>query len=328
MLRFIRLLFFVGLIAAGAAFLALTAPYKGFQNEVILEFPKGTSTRAMGDQLARAGVIRYSWQMLAARALKPSAHLQAGEYRFAKEASTIEVFNRIARGDVFYYEVTVPEGSNRFDIATLVEPLGIIRAKDFLKASANPAMIRDLDPRAETLEGYLFPSTYRLTRSTTAEQLCKKMTDEFRREWKAAGKGSSHETVTMASLIEKETGIDADRPLVASVYFNRLRSGMKLDCDPTTIYAALLDGRYRGVIHQSDLASRNPYNTYQHAGLPPGPIANPGIASIKAALAPAQSDYFYFVAKPGGGGAHNFAADLAAHERNVKEYRRGVKAAR
>jgi UPF0755 protein len=304
------------------------APYKGFHDELYLDFLKGTSTKAMANQLAEAGVIRYPWQFLVVRAMHPSAHLQAGEYRFTQPASPSDVLRRIARGDVFFYELTVPEGSNIFDISSLVDQLGVIPSTEFIRAAANAAQIRDLDPQAATLEGYLFPSTYRLTRHTSAEQLTKKMTDEFRREWKSiAPPGQNvHDTVTLASMVEKETGVAAERPVVASVYKNRLRIGMKLDCDPTAIYAAMLEDRYQGTIHQSDLASRNTYNTYRHAGLPPGPIANPGAASLKAVISPADTDYLYFVAKPGGEGSHTFSADYAAHERAVQVYRRGLKA--
>ena len=329
MKRLVFAVILLSLFGAGLAMISLFSPYQGFQGESVLDFPKGTSTRAMASQLAREGVIRFPWQFLAARMLRPSAKPQAGEYRFDHAASAFEVFSRIARGDVFFYEVVTPEGSNLFDIAAAVDRTGVIRSADFLKAAAHAALIHDLDPSARTLEGYLFPSTYRITRRTTAEGLCKMMTDQFRKEWKTIGANgtSVHDTVTLASLVEKETGVADERPRVASVFANRLRTGMKLDCDPTTIYAALLDERYRGVIHRSDLDNKNAYNTYQHAGLPPGPIANPGAASLKAALHPEKTDYLYFVAKPGGVGSHNFAADLAGHERNVREYRRGLKAA-
>ena len=329
MLRALGALALVAVLGAAIVLYSVYSPYKGFTSDVYLDFPKGTSTRSMADLLAREGVIKYSWQFLAARALRPSARLQAGEYRFTKPDSAADVLERIARGDVYYHELTVPEGSNVFDISTIVGETGIIDAKAFLKAAADVSIIRDLDPKATTLEGYLFPSTYRITRRTTAEQLVRTMTEQFRKEWKSLGANANvHDTVTLASLVEKETGVKDERPLVASVYANRLRIGMKLDCDPTTIYAAMLEDRYRGVIRQSDLASRNEYNTYQHPGLPPGPIANPGLASLKAALQPAETNYLYFVAKPGGGGAHTFSADYAAHERAVAEYRRGRQQAR
>lgn len=307
-------------IAVGSVFL----PYKGFKDEVFVDIPKGASTRVMARQLADGGVIRYQWQFLLARALRPRTVLQAGEYQFKNAASAAHVLNRIARGDVFYYVLTVPEGSSIFDIATLVEGLGFIRSEDFLRTARNTAIIRDLAPNAVTLEGYLFPSTYRLTRATTADQLTKNMVGEFRREWKTLNPppGDVNAVVTLASMIEKETAVPAERPLVASVYRNRLNAGMKLDCDPTTIYAAMLENRYRGTIYRSDLESHSAYNTYAHAGLPPGPISNPGTASLKAALAPAATNYLYFVAKPDGTGTHTFSSDYASQQRAVEAYRR------
>jgi UPF0755 protein len=225
---------------------------------------------------------------------------------------------------VYYFEFTVPEGSNMFDIANALEASGAMPAPEFLAAASDPELIRDLVPNVRTLEGFLFPSTYRLTHSTTAVELCRMMTAQFRKEWKKIAAGSNadaQQTVTLASLVEKETGVPAERPLVAGVFENRLKDGMLLQCDPTTIYAALLENRYRSAIHRSDLASRNDYNTYQHAGLPPGPIANPGVDSIKAALHPAETKYLYFVARPDGNG-HQFSTTLAAHENAVHHYRK------
>jgi UPF0755 protein len=249
--------------------------------------------------------------------------LQAGEYRFAQPASTVEVADRIARGDIFAIELVVPEGKNMFDIAAAAEQLGLFPAEEFLKAARNPAMIRDLDPQAPTLEGYLFPNTYKLGRKTTPERLCRAMTAKFREVWHSLKTDADvHRTVTLASLVEKEGKVAGERPLIAAVYANRLRIGMKLDCDPTTIYAALLAGRYTGVIHRSDLDRDDPYNTYRVAGLPPGPIANPGKASIEAALRPAESEAIYFVAKPDGSGAHHFSTTIAEHNDAVAKYRR------
>lgn len=317
------------LLAGAAAAYLLARPYQGFQHEVFLDFAKGTSTSAMADQLASAGVIRRKWDFLLARALQPKARLQAGEYRFAAPASVWSVFGRIVRGDVFYYEVTIPEGSNMFDVAQILDKLGFIKGPDFLKIARKPALIADLSPHAPSLEGYLFPSTYRLTRGTTANQIARMMTDLFRRRWQELQKPGAtmdiNRMVTLASIVEKETGISSDRPRVASVYANRLRLGMTLDCDPTTIYAALLENRYRGVIHRSDLDNDNAYNTYRHPGLPPGPIANPGVASLQAALTPAETGFLYFVAKPDGSGQHFFSTTLAEHNRHVQEYRRGLR---
>jgi len=332
-----RLLFalpLLALIAAAVAYLSLKTDYRGFRDQVILDFPKGTSTETMADELAQNGVIRYSWQFLLARALQPGKLLQAGEYRFARSDTPSGILNRIARGDVFFYELVVPEGSNMFDIAASVGQFDFLKSADFLRAARNPALIHDLAPKAPTLEGYLFPATYRITRSTTIQQLCAMMTGQFRKQWRELQdqapttlmqSRSVNEIVTLASLVEKETGRSEDRPIVASVYENRLRKGMALDCDPTTIYAALLDARYRGTIYRSDLASDNAYNTYRHAGLPPGPIANPGVASLKAALAPAETDYLYFVAKPDGSGGHQFSKTIEQHNVAVQQYRRATR---
>jgi peptidoglycan lytic transglycosylase G len=320
------LAFALGLVLAGAGtVLLLNESYRGFEDQTFVQVEHGTGTLAIGRSLEQAGVIRYAWQFWIERALRPGAKLQAGEYRFHQPASVREVFDRIARGDIYYVEFIVPEGSNMFDIGHAIETAGVMPAEDFLRAAGDPALVRDLAPEAKTLEGFLFPATYRLTHSTTAADLCRQMTDQFRKQWKKLATDRNADplqTITLASLVEKETGVASERALVAGVFTNRLKKAMRLECDPTTIYAALLDNRYRDVIHQSDLASQNPYNTYQHAGLPPGPIANPGAAAIAAALDPAQTDFLYFVARPKGAG-HQFSATLAAHEKATREYRNG-----
>jgi UPF0755 protein len=320
-----RLVFAVALLAAlgaGLVYYSVSRPYQGFQKPVILDFPKGTSTQSMSAQLAGAGVIQNSWAFLFARAMRPKARLLAGEYQFSEPASVLAVFDRIARGDVFFYELTVPEGSNIFDIAASVDRFDFMKGADFLRVARDPSPIHDLAPGAPTLEGYLFPSTYRIERSTTVKQLVRMMTDLFRKHWRELQPSVEiNSAVTLASLVEKETALAEERPLVASVYANRLRMGMPLDCDPTTIYAALLEGRYRGTIYRSDLDSHNPYNTYRHAGLPPGPIANPGLAALRAALAPAATSYVYFVARPDGSGGHQFSENIEAHNRAVEQYR-------
>lgn len=317
------------LLIVVAAALSLTQPYKGFPLDVVTEIPLGTASRDTAGLLAEKGIVRYRWQFLLARVLRPRARLQAGEYRFAKPASVWEVFDRLVRGDVIHYELAIPEGFNVFDIARSVEQLGFVSAREFLEAARDTSLIAGLAPAAPTLEGYLFPSTYHVSRSTTAAQLCRLMTDNFRKQWNSLHpRAPAHQTVTLASLIEKETSVAAERELVASVYSNRLRLGMKLECDPTTIYSAELVGRWRGAIHKSDLERDHPYNTYIRAGLPPGPIANPGLAALKAALTPAQTNYLFFVAKPGPSGEHRFSTDLAGHRRAVSDYRRGERQTR
>lgn len=304
------------------------SPYAAFGPETFVEIEHGMSSRAIAQELARDGVVRSPWAFLFVRALHPSATLQAGEYRFGSALSPRQVFEKIRRGEIFYQEFTVPEGSNMFDIANLLRDSNTISAEDFLRAASDPQSIRDLDPLAPNLEGFLFPSTYRLTHQTTAKQLCRTMTAEFRRQWVQLGALATledlHRILILASLVEKETAVPSERPLVAAVFYNRLRLNMPLQCDPTAVYAALLDNRYRGAIHKSDLASENPYNTYTHAGLPPGPICNPGAVALKAAASPASVTYLYFVAKPDGSGSHQFSASLTEHEKAVIAYRKSV----
>jgi UPF0755 protein len=331
--RWIATLLMLVFVVVAGVLASLEAPYRNFSGTTYVTFERGTGTVSMARALEQSGVIRYGWQFWLARALSPSARLVAGEYRFDRPASVFDVFGRIAHGDIYFVEVSVPEGSNMFDIARLAQASGIMAAQDFLKAAQDPASIHDLDPSAPSLEGYLFPATYRLSHSTTAAEFCAMMTTQFRRQWKkllaaqpAADPppASPHGVVTLASLVEKETSLASERPLIAGVFSNRLRLKMKLECDPTTIYAALLDARYRGTIYRSDLESHNPYNTYRNAGLPPGPIANPGTEALAAALRPAQTEYLYFVANPHGTGGHQFSKTLADHDKAVRAYRNGT----
>ena len=322
-------LLLLAILAGGFLYYRVTRPYRGFRGTIYVELPHGTSTRSMAEQLARAGVVGSRWDFWMARLANRGRALQAGEYAFDRPASAMQVFGRIARGDIFYYELVVPEGRNIFDIGSAVEQLGVFKASEFVKAAQDPALIRDLDPQAPTLEGYLFPSTYRLGHRTTPEQLCRMMTDRFRAAWRGlATDAGVHQTVTLASLVEKEGKLEEERPLIAAVFANRLRIGMKLECDPTTIYAALLLGVYRGTIYRSDLDRSHPYNTYIHAGLPPGPIANPGIASLTAAVHPAATGDLYFVLRPDDSGGHQFSTNLAAHAAATERYRRGLRKVR
>lgn len=320
------IVFFIAL-TGGIGWYWYFGPYRGFGAETFVDIDHGMSSQEISRVLAAHGVVRSRWAFLAVRTIHPRATLQAGEYRFGSAETPWQVFEKIRRGDIFYEDFTVPEGSSIFDIASLLEQSDTVEADAFLKAAADPAGIHDLDPLAPDLEGYLFPSTYRVTHHTTAEQLCHMMTAEFRKQWTALGGdkrlADTHKIVTLASLVEKETAIAAERPVIAAVFTNRLRAGMPLQCDPTTVYAALLENRYRGVIRKSDLASANPYNTYTHAGLPPGPIANPGVSSLGAALHPADADYLYFVAKADGSGSHHFSSTLEEHEKAVLAYRKG-----
>jgi len=319
-------------IAGVGGYLAsqLGEPYQGFTAPVMIEFPRGTTSSQMASSLAEHGVIQHPWLFLAARVVRRGQRLQAGEYQFSKAASPLDVFGRIARGDIYYMELLVPEGFNMFDVSEAVAKLGTMSAGAFLAEARNPSLIKDLDPKASSLEGYLFPNKYRVYRKTTAREICHMMTNEFRARWKSMALPDNspetvHNAVTLASLVEREARLPQEQNTVASVFQNRLRIGMRLGCDPTTVYAALLDGRYRGTIYQSDLASDNPYNTYKHDGLPPGPIANPGLGAIHAALTPQTTPYLYFVAKADGTGGHTFSESLEQHDAAVAQYHRALK---
>ena len=265
--------------------------------------------------------------VLLARLAERDRTLQAGEYRFARPASVLEVYERIARGDVYYVELVVPEGKNMFDIGMLAERLGLFPAAKFVEAARDPSPIRDLDPQAPTLEGYLFPDTYRFPRGASAATVALTMLARFRHVLSSRlpqdlqqSPARLHEAVTLASMVEKETADADERPLIAGVFARRLKARMPLQCDPTVVYAARLDHEPAGPITQSELALASPYNTYRKAGLPPGPICSAGESSIRAALDPAAGDALYFVSNNHGG--HVFASTLAAHQRNVARYRR------
>jgi len=326
-----RLFFFLLLAAlatAGAIAFALLVP-AGPRTETFVDILPGTPSREIAAQLKQQGIIRSEYVFLGLRVWKGGT-LKAGEYRFDHPARMEEVWDRIRRGDVYTVSLTIPEGSNLFDIAARVEAAGLGSKAAFIAAAKQDAsLISDLDPNAPSLEGYLFPDTYRFARHTDPQEMMAGMVKRFRLAAQSIGLTTDfHSTVTLASLVEKETPIDAERPLVASVFVNRLDKNMPLMTDPSVIYAALLDGRYRGTIYQSDLAANSAYNTYRHAGLPPGPICNPGIKSLQAALHPAQTNYLYFVAASADpSGQSRFSATLEEHAKDVEAYRRAVRSA-
>ncbi len=280
-------------------------------------------------QLKQRGLIRSKYAFEAERLAKGGI-LKAGEYRFDHPAKMSEIYERLERGDVYTISVTIPEGSNLFDIAQRIESANLGTREAFLSAAnADVGLIADLDPRARSLEGYLFPDTYRFERRATPQQILAVMVKRFRQAAGSLGlQGNYHHVVTVASLVERETPVDVERPLVASVFENRLAKDMPLMTDPSVIYAALLDGRYRGTIYASDLQADSPYNTYRYPGLPPGPICNPGMASLKAAMSPAQTDYLYFVAASANpSGKSRFSATLEEHAHDVQQYRRSLRGA-
>jgi UPF0755 protein len=283
----------------------------------------------MGQQLEAAGVVRSRYIFDLVRWVKRGT-LKAGEYRFDHPAPVTEVYARIMRGDVFTRTVVVPEGATLFDIAARLEQAGFGNRQSFLDGAAKQVgLVADLDPGAKSLEGYLFPDTYHLPRKFGPAQICAAMVRRFRAVAGQVGlKGNVHRVVTMASLVERETAVDAERPLVAGVFENRLAKQMPLMTDPAVIYGLEVKGRWQGVIYRSDLKFDTPYNTYLHAGLPPGPISNPGVKSLRAAKEPARTNYLYFVAAGANPqGRSLFASTEEEHERNVAGYRHAVKKA-
>jgi UPF0755 protein len=291
-----------------------------------VDIAPGSGTEAIAAQLEKAGVIRSRYAFDLLREIK-GGKLLAGEYRFNHPAPATEVYARIVRGDVYTMSLTIPEGYNIFDIAQAVESAGLGTRAGFLAAArGQTALISDLSPNAASLEGFLFPDTYRFSRHTTDAHMVAAMVHRFRQVATQLGFGNAPgditRTVTLASLVEKEVKQDSERPLVAGVFMNRLAQNMPLATDPSVIYAALLDGRYRGAIYASDLQNPSVYNTYRHTGLPPGPICNPGIAALKAAIAPAHTDYLYFVADAQG--HSRFSATLKEHAQQVQDYRRAL----
>ncbi len=282
----------------------------------------GYSTRRIARELKQAGVIRSADAFVLWHYAHPQRSLKAGEYRFEQDANAITIHDRLARGEIYVHTVVIPEGYTLFEIAKAMEAAGLCRQEDFLKtAAAQSTLISDIAPDAQSLEGYLFPNTYEFTRTQSVPEMVAIMVKQFRQVAQQIGLNSDiPKTVIMASIIEKETAVAEARPLVASVYYNRLARKIPLQADPSVIYAELLQGTYSGALHHADLQAKSDYNTYAHAGLPPGPIGNPGRSSLEAALRPAKTDYFYFVAD--GGGHHRFASSLDEHNRNVAAYRR------
>ncbi len=311
--------------AAGYAFYQAGAPWRGWRQPVFVDIAPGTSTRGIAARLRGAGILRTEWPFLLFRYLRPGATLKAGEYYFDRPLAPLQVLDKLRRGEIYYHSLRIVEGLNMHEVVDAVGASGLASKQDMWEAVRDPKPAADLDPAAANLEGYLFPDTYQFPRRTTAAKIASAMIARFRkvyRELESRHRPSrpAREIVTMASLVEKETGVLGERPVVAGVFYNRLKSGMPLQCDPTVVYAAVLAGRYRGTIYQSDLRHDSPYNTYLNRGLPPGPIANPGRAAIEAAMAPATTEYLYFVKNEGGG--HHFSITLQEHSRAVSEYRK------
>jgi len=311
----------------GALYRRVVTPFKGYTDaEQFVDIPNGAGTRGIEQRLVAAGVVRDAvtfrialWRSGLARRLK------AGEYRFDQAMTPADVIGKIARGEVYVINVTFPEGLTVSEMSKIFEARGFGAAASFVEAARNVAPIREIDPKAPDLEGYLFPETYALSRHTDAPALTRLMIERFEHvltpelRASASARGLSiRQLVTLASVVERETARPDERPIVAAVYENRLRIGMLLQCDPTVIFALQRDGKYTGNLHHDDLMYDSPYNTYRYPGLPPGPIAAPGRASLEAAVNPAAVDYLYFVSR--NDGSHEFARTLDEHNRNVQKY--------
>ncbi len=326
-------------VAAGLFYLRAQEPYRGYAgSEQFVEIPPGARSAAIGERLVANGVIRdLATYRLTLWFSGQGRRLKAGEYRFDRAMTPLEVIDKIARGDAFVVTLTFPEGLTIAEMAKIFESHGLGPAAAFVEAANDGALIRDLDPSAKSLEGFLFPETYAVPRKTDAPALVRLMVGRFEhvfsqelRAAAAAQQRTVRQEVTVASIVEKETAKAEERPLIAAVMLNRLRLGMPLQCDPTVIYALQRAGTYTGNLRHDDLMFDSPYNTYRYPGLPPGPIASPGRASLDAAVHPADTDALYFVSR--NDGSHVFAKTLDEHTRNVQKYQvqyfRDQKAAR
>ena len=306
------------------------SPYKGYTGKAaVVDVQPGTTTHEIAEQLEHEGVVRSGLAFEFWSRLHHGEELEAGEYRFDNAMTTPQVFEMVAQGRVWTATLTVPEGWTMFDIADAVQREGLTSRAAFLRAARNPSLVRDIAPNVPTLEGFLFPATYQFPHRTTAHAIVKKMVLRFRQAWAKLTRHDApprnltiEQVVTLASLVEEETPKPEEKPIIAGVFLNRLRLGYPLECDPSVIYALRLKGHYDGHLQAAELDIHSPYNTYRHYGLPPGPIGNPGIRSLQAALEPAHTAYLYFVAN--GRGGHTFSRTLAGQQRNVALYRRFI----
>jgi UPF0755 protein len=307
-------------------------PYRSFSEpKIVVTIPQGSSLGFIVRTLHQKGVIQYPWLLRGIFYVhKTEGQSKAGDYVFDRAMSPMEVYEKLMKGEVSYTVVTIPEGSNIFDLQTILQEKQIATKEQFADAVKSPEVqqaLHAIDPALHDPEGFLFPNTYFLSKRDTPANLLRIMLQEFSKHYGVAEKAraaqlqmSMLQLITLASLVEKETAQPKERPLIAGVFYNRLKKSMPLQCDPTVIYALLLTGHYRGEIYKSDLKTPSAYNTYVTPGLPPGPICNPGNDSIQAALNPDQTDKLYFVAK--NDGTHYFSATLEEHNRAVKQYRK------
>ena len=322
-LLFLSLAF--GLVAVVGTWIFAHQPAAVEAPELIIQVSRGAGLQQIAGQLYEGGLIRHPLPfVLFAKARGMASRLQAGEYALSANMSPAEILDALYLGRVKHHILTVPEGSTLRDIGALVEGANLGSRESVIELGSDAAFIESLGLNVPTLEGYLFPDTYFLTRDMGVADLLTLMVRTLERNFppemavKAAGLGlSKHAVVTLASLIEKEAQVDSERELISAVFHNRLRRGMRLQCDSTVIYA--LGQAFQGNLRKADLKVDSPYNTYRYGGLPPGPIANPGGRSLTAAVSPADVRYLYFVATRQDG-AHHFSKTLKEHNRAVRRY--------
>jgi UPF0755 protein len=333
--RILGLIFFLIIITAGTAtyivWYAVHNPYRAYKEDKIsVSIPQGMSLDSATKLLTKRGIVRHPLLLkIIFYYQQTQSQMKAGEYVFDRPMTPLDVYAKLLRGEQQYRVLTIPEGTSVFDLGAIFEKEGL-SAADYKKALTSPAVLaelRSIDPSLTKCEGFLFPETYYLSKKDDAEKVVVTMLREFKRRYKPEYKTRATElgmniiqVVTLASLIEKETGQKSERPLIGGVFHNRLKKGMLLQCDPTVIYALRVNDQYRGIITYADLRKESPYNTYVTPGLPPGPIANPGEESIHAALYPETTDKLYFVSK--NDGTHHFSATLDEHNRAVRQYQR------
>jgi len=331
--RIFRALLLLGLLAAvGAIFLAYRLKHPprpaGPVAPARVSFAPGTSTGQIFVTLEKQGVVRDArLAEIYYRVYRSGTPLQAGEYLFDRPMPIDEIINRMARGEVVKYPIVVPEGLTAEETFELFWSKGIGGPEGFRRALSETELLPGLTNGVNDLEGFLFPDTYVVTRSTSARQIVDRMVAEFRKNFtpelreKARELGfTPRQAVILASIIQKETALKQEGPLIAAVYLNRLKKGMRLQADPTVTYALKKDGRWTGLLHRSDYSYDSPFNTYMTDGLPPGPICNPGLPALKAAVSPARSDYLYFVADSRGG--HTFTRTFEEHLQAIATARR------
>ena len=333
-MRVVKLVLVLVLLAAAAAgFLAYRGyemartPYKGYSgDEVFFTVDRGATGTRIGTALEEEGIIRDARLFVAALRFRgETGSLQAGEYRFAEPLSTLDVVERLVAGDIYTFAITVPEGLTASETAEHLAAKGLGDAAALEAVFQDVSFIADIDRDASDLEGYLFPTTYQFTRNPSPRDVARTMVAQFEEIFDEERRSKSEElgltpreVVTLASVIEKETGNAEERPLIGSVVWNRLERGMPLAMDSTIIYALKLQGRYDGNLRRVDLETEHPYNTYLVAGIPPGPIASPGEASIDAVLEPADTRYLFFVSK--NDGSHHFSTTYREHANAVRKY--------